>query len=154
MRRIMLIVGLAVTMSCATAGSAAAAVTGLDLGGDPEQYIVLSNQNRPALQGPRVAFLANVACTAGQRVGVIVTARQSGSGAIGQGGGGGDCTGRSKQVVIVLERLQGSPLFRFENQLSTEGFGVTDIRTRQLNDIRFDQSTLQPADVSSFLGTR
>src|SRR5919201_1531551 len=111
MRRMILVAGVTAVAAFATGGSAAANVSALDLGGDPEAFVVLSSQNKPALQGPRVAFLANIACTAGQKTGILVVAKQSGSGATGQGAGGtkDDCNGGGQLALVVMEKLSGSP---------------------------------------------
>lgn len=147
MRRMVLVAGIAAVAAFATGGSATGAVSALDIGGDPEQYVVLSKQNEPALQGPRVAFLANIACTSGQRLGILVTAKQSGTGATGQGVGGirGDCRGGHQLALVLMEKVRGSPQFRFQaDQLAVEGFAVTDLKTGRLNDIEPDSSTLTP----------
>jgi hypothetical protein len=146
-----LVTGLAAVAAFATAGGAGASVSALDLGGDPEGYVVLSKKNKLAERGPRVAFLANIACTAGQSAGILVVAKQPGTGATSQGAGGtgDDCNGGGQLALVLMEKIPGSPQFRFQGPLSTEGFGVTDLGTGQVNDLRFDQSTLNPFDPSS-----
>ena len=146
MRRTILVAGVVVAGLCATGGSAAAAVKALDIGGDPEAYVVLDRKNEPAERGPRVAFLANIACTPGQRAGIVVTAKQSGTGATGQGAGGSesDCNGGGQRALVLMQKLPGSPQFRLKGLLAVEGFAVTDLKTGQVNDLRFNTSKLTP----------
>ena len=57
MRRMILVAGVAAVAALATGGSATASVSALDLGGDPNAYIVLSKENKPAAQGPRMMVI-------------------------------------------------------------------------------------------------
>ena len=152
MRRTMLAACAAVAALAITAVSATAAVTKFDLGSDSEQFVVLNDNNKPAQQGPRVAYIADIKCTAGERAGVIAVATQESNGADGQGGGRSECTGDKEKTLIVLQKNQGSSNFSFEDDLFTEGVAATDTRTRQLNDLRYNHSTLSPFDLSSLPG--
>ena len=144
MRRMILVAGVAAVAAFATSGSAMAAVSGLDLGGDPNAYIVLSKENKPAAQGPRVAFLSNIACTSGQDAGILVVAKQGG--AVGQGAGASrdDCNGGGQLALVLVQKLTSSPQFAFEGPLAVEGFAITDLKTGVINDIRSDTATLSP----------
>ncbi len=144
MRRMILVAGVAVVAALATGGSATAAVSILKLGGDPNAYIVLSKDNKPAAQGPRVAFLANIACTSGQGAGIVVVGKQGGATGQGAGATRDDCTGGGQRALVLVQKLPASPQFKHQGDLDVEGFAVTDLKSGVINDIRWDTATLSP----------
>jgi hypothetical protein len=139
-----LVAGVAAVAALATGGSATAKVSALDLGGDPNAYIVLSKDNKPAVQGPRVAFLANIRCTSGQGAGIVVVGKQGGATGQGAGTTKDDCNGGGQRALVLMQKLSASPQFQFQGPLAVEGFAVTDLKTGVINDIRTDTATLSP----------
>lgn len=144
MRRSLLLLCIAGAIFATSVGTASAAVQELQFRGP---FTVLSANNEPAIQGPRVVFFADFRCTSGQNFGALVVVRQSG--AIGAGGATATCEGSEQSAIVGVQKNRGSPNFSLLNAtLNVEGVGMTNLtRPPQLNDILYEQGTVSPAPV-------